>query len=382
MCRKLFPLFIFAFVFVTTNAFAQDNDTLKLGFVGALSGERSDYGRDNLYGAEFAVNDINSKGGVLGKQVELVTEDDSCAASQSEDKAQELLKRGLKFILGHSCSDSTLSGLEVYGNDVIVISGSATEARITENNDHPFFFRTTPHDFSLAQAMIHFINEKGFTKIAIIHDNLPYGETLANHLNNILSTNNTTGVRVLLLEGITAEELTQSALPSKLKDLAPQALIWCGYSEDAAKLAKNLRDAGLDTAIIGGDGIYDKKLIELGGQSVEGTFVVTHVDPSSTLAAQSATDYYKSRHPGVPTAYYYYSAASAQALFAAIEKAGSLHDLNDIKDHLHKDTVDTVIGPIHFDDNGDIVGLAISVYVVDNGEFKGVPLAQKPPENQ
>jgi branched-chain amino acid transport system substrate-binding protein len=98
------------------------------------------------------------------------------------------------------------------------------------------------------------------------------------------------------------------------------------------------------------------------------------IDISQSPSAMAAIEDHKKRHAEDIGPYFFYAAGAAQALFAAIEKAGSENDLSAIKQHLHEDTVDTVMGPIRFDAKGDIIGAEFNIYVVKNGAFVEVKL--------
>jgi branched-chain amino acid transport system substrate-binding protein len=369
----LLPLLILALALPSSFAFAQE--TLKIGFGGALIGNLATYGLSNLYGIEYALHDINSKGGVLGRQVELVKEDDSCLPDMASTAATKLASQGLKFVLGHTCSGPTKSALSVYGNNVIVISSSATDVPLTASGEYPYFFRTTPRDDLQSMIILELIEKKGFKKIAILHDKSDYGVTLAKYTQaGIDARPKEDGVSVVLFEGITSGQVSFDAVVSKVKNSGADALVWGGYYNDGSKLAINLKDRDVEVVIIGADGLNDDRFINIGGLAAEGAYATVQAKPADSEEAKAAVEFHKKNHTEEIGSYFFYAAGAAQALFSAIEKTGNATDLAAIKKHLTEDTVNTVMGPVRFDSNGDIIGAKFSVYQVQNGKFVEVTL--------
>jgi branched-chain amino acid transport system substrate-binding protein len=349
-------------------------DTLKIGFGGALLGSLASYGLSNLYGIEFAVHKANEAGGVLGRQVELVKEDDSCDPALASSAATKLASQGIRLVLGHTCSGATHTALSVYGGNAVVISSSATDINLTDSGDNPYFFRTTPRDDAQSNLQIQLIRARGFKKIAIIHDKGDYGKSLAELAESAIKADPGSGIEVVLMEGVTSGQVSYDAVVAKIKDAGADAVIWGGYYNDAAKIALNLRDRGVDAVIIGADGLYDDRFLSMGGTAVEGSFATGQSDISQSDAAKEALAYHRQNHTEETGTYFFYAAAAAQALFAAVEKAGSAEDLALIKKHLTEDTVDTVLGPVRFDSRGDLIGAGFKLYEVKGGKFVEVEL--------
>ncbi|MDR1677965.1 MAG: branched-chain amino acid ABC transporter substrate-binding protein [Deltaproteobacteria bacterium] len=362
-----------AFLPFGANAQAQQAETFKIGFGGALLGDNSSYGLSNLYGVEYAVNQANAKGGLLGRQIELVTEDDGCDPKNGANAALKLVTQGIKLVLGHTCSGATRSALSAYNNQVILISSSATEVTLTEDGASPYFFRTTARDDAQAEAQLAYIRKKGFKKLAIFHDKGDYGLALATKLQNDVKAN-PGDIEIVLFEGVTTGEVSYEDVVSMLKNSAAEVLVWGGYHSDASKLAIQMRDKGVETVIIGPDGMYDQNFLTMAGPAAEGTIVTGQADISKSEAAQAAIADHHTRHKEETGTYFIYAASAAQALFAAVEKAGTGEDLDLIKKHLTEDTVETIMGPVRFNEKGDVIGAVFALYEVKNGAFVSVSL--------
>ena len=118
-------------------------DTIKLGVAGPHSGDLASYGIPTIKAAELVVKDINAKGGVLGKQVELLVEDDVCKPEVATNTATKLVSEGVHVVLGHICSGATKAAMGIYKDSSIpVMSPSATNPALTQSGDYPNFFRT------------------------------------------------------------------------------------------------------------------------------------------------------------------------------------------------------------------------------------------------
>ena len=132
-------------------------DTIKLGVAGPHSGDLASYGIPTIKAAELVVKDINAKGGVLGKQVELVVEDDVCKPEVATNTATKLVGEGVNVVLGHICSGATKAALGIYNDSKIVaMSPSATNPALTQSGDYPNFYRTIASDDAQARLQVDF----------------------------------------------------------------------------------------------------------------------------------------------------------------------------------------------------------------------------------
>jgi len=138
-----------------TTGFAAD--TIKLGIAGAHSGDLASYGLPTIKAAELVVKDINAKGGVLGKQIQLMPEDDVCKPEVATNTATKLVSGGVNIVLGHICSGATKAAMGIYKNaKIVVMSPSATTPDLTQSGEYPNFFRTIASDDMQAKLEVDF----------------------------------------------------------------------------------------------------------------------------------------------------------------------------------------------------------------------------------
>ncbi|MDR0882494.1 MAG: branched-chain amino acid ABC transporter substrate-binding protein [Candidatus Adiutrix sp.] len=353
-------------------------ETLKIGYGGALLGNLASYGLSGFYGMEYAVLKANAQGGLLGRQVEIIREDDGCDPALASSAAAKLTGSGVKLVLGHTCSGATASALSVYGQNMLLISPSATEISLTEGAGNPYFFRTIMRDDAQADLQIEFVKKRGYRKVAILHDKGDYGKALADRAKAGLE-GSAGGPEVVLFEGVTTGQVSYDAVVSKLKNSGAEVLLWGGYYSDASKLATQMRSKKVATVIVGADGLKNEGYLKMAGEAAEGTFATGPADLSQSLkkpvrASEALADHQK-RHPTEEIGpYFFYSAAAIEALFSAVTKAGSATDLAAIKNHLQNDDVETLLGPVRFDAKGDIVGSQAVMFEIKGGQFVEVEL--------
>ncbi|MCK5098713.1 MAG: ABC transporter substrate-binding protein, partial [Desulfobacteraceae bacterium] len=118
-------------------------DTIKIGAGGVVSGDLAPYGISAVRGYELAIDDLNSKGGILGKKVELIIGDDVCKPEVAVNMAMKLVSDGAQMIAGHVCSGATLAANKIYKDaNLLVVSPASTNDGLTFSGENPNFFRT------------------------------------------------------------------------------------------------------------------------------------------------------------------------------------------------------------------------------------------------
>jgi len=360
-----FGVVLTAFLF-TGNVWAAD--VLKLGIAGAHSGDLASYGLPTVKAAEFVVKEINAKGGVLGRQVELVVEDDVCKPEVATNTATKLVSQDVKFVIGHICSGATKSALGIYKDaKVIVISPSATNPELTQSGAYPNFYRTIASDDAQARLEVEFaIGKLKIKKIAVLHDKGDYGKGLAEFAKKFVDESKK--ATVVLFEGITPGAVDYSAVVQKIKRSGAEAVIYGGYHPEASSIVAQMRKKKMKTIFISDDGVKDATFIKVAGQYAEGVYATGPKDTSRNPLAIAANELHKKTHGADPGAFYLNGYAATQALLNAIQKAGST-DYSAVSKVLTTQFVETPLGKIKFDKRGDAIGVGFSIYQVQKGNY-------------
>ena len=343
-------------------------DTIKLGVAGAHSGDLASYGLPSVNAAKLVVADINAKGGIDGKQVELLVEDDVCKPEVATNTATKLVSEGVDVVLGHICSGATKAALPIYSSaKVIVMSPSATNPGLTQSGDYPNFFRTIASDDAQARTEVDFaLDTLGLKKIAVIHDKGDYGKGLAEFAKAFIEESGKG--EVVLFEGVTPGAVDYSAVVQKIKRSRADAVIFGGYHPEASKIITQMRKKRMKTAFISDDGVKDDTFIKVAGKHAEGVYATGPKDTSSNPISKAAVAAHKKEFGSDPGAFFENAYAAAQALLNAVDQANST-DFAAVKKALQTKDMATPVGNIRFDERGDAVGVGFAMYQVQNGKY-------------
>ena len=358
---------LFLSISVSAPVLAAD-DTIKLGVAGPHSGDLASYGIPTIKAAELVVKDINTKGGVLGKKVELLVEDDVCKPEVATNTATKLISNKVDVVLGHICSGATKAALGIYNDSkIIAMSPSATNPALTQSGDYPNFYRTIASDDAQARLEVDFaLDVLKLKKIAVLHDKGDYGKGLAEFAKGFLEKD--PRGEVVLYEGITPGAVDYSAVVQKIKRSGAEAVIFGGYHPEASKIVTQMRKKRMKTIFISDDGVKDDTFIKVAKKYAEGVYATGPKDVSKNAMAKAANEAHKKAYGADPGAFFLNAYAAAQALLNAIEQAGST-DYNAVANALRTKDVETPLGAIRFDERGDATGVGFSMYQVKNGVY-------------
>lgn len=343
-------------------------EPIKLGVAGAHSGDLASYGIPTIKAAELVVKEINAKGGILGRKVKLLIEDDVCKPEISTNAATKLISEGVHAVLGHICSGATKAALGIYkDSNIVAMSPSATNPDLTQSGDYPNFFRTIASDDAQARLEVDFaLDVLKLTKIAVLHDKGDYGKGLAEFVKEFIEKDSR--AEVVLYEGITPGAVDYSAVVQKIKRSKAQAVIFGGYHPEASKIVTQMRKKQMKTTFISDDGVKDDTFIKVAGKYAEDVYATGPKDVSTNPMAISANEAHKKTYGTDPGAFFLNAYAATLALLNAIENAGST-EYEAIKKALRTKDVETPLGKIRFDDRGNATGVGFSMYQVQNGVY-------------
>ena len=342
-------------------------DSIRIGVQGAHSGDLASYGVPSLNAVKLVTEQANAKGGVLGKQVEVVAQDDQCKPEMATSAATKLISDQVGVVVGPICSGPTTASLPLFQEaGLISVSPTATTPGLTETGKNPLFFRTVANDNAQAKLTSDFmLNKLKAKKIAYLHDNGDYGKGFADNNRALLEKG---GAETVLFEAVTPDAVDFSAVVRKLRRAKPDIVVFGGYQPVASKLVQQMRRDRLDTPFIGPDGVKDETFLKMTGKDSEGVYASYPKDTSSLEAYKHARDAHVKAYGSEPGFGYYNAYAAAQCLLDAIEKTGGT-DTAKLKEALRTNAVDTPLGKIRFNDKGDAAGMALSIYQVKDGKF-------------
>ncbi len=343
-------------------------DTIKLGVPGAHSSDLASYGLPTANAAKLVAKQYNEKGGILGMQVEVITQDDQCKPELATNAATKLVSDKVTVVLGHTCSGATKSALPIYKEaNMIVMSPSATSPELTQNGEYPTFFRTIAPDDQQARLGVQFALEKlQLKKIALLHDKGDYGKGYAEFARQFIKQSGRAAV--VMFEGITPGAMDYSAVVQKLRRSGADGIMFGGYHPEASKLISQIRKKRIKLPFISDDGVKDNAFIKVAGKNAEGVYATSSKDVSSLPMYQEAVARHKEEFGTEPGAFYKEAYSAAIALLNAIERAGDTAP-EKIKAALHSKAANTPVGNIQFSPTGEAEGVGFSMYQVQNGQY-------------
>jgi branched-chain amino acid transport system substrate-binding protein len=347
----------------------EEADKTPIAMVGPVTGQYATFGAQMRDGAELAVADINTAGGVLGKKLDLAVGDDACDPKQAVAVANQMTGAGVKLVAGHYCSGSSIPASSVYAeSDMVQISPASTNPALTDDRAGPNIYRVCGRDDQQGGVGGRYLAEQFADKnIAIVHDKTAYGKGLADEVKKTL---NAAGKQETLYEAITAGEKDYSALVSKLKQANIDVLFLGGYHTEAGLIVRQMRDQGMTTILMGGDALITQEYWSITGPAGEGTLMTFSPDPRKNPAAAEVVKRFKEK--GIePEGYVLYTYAAVQAWKQAAEKAKSVESADVVK-ALNDTEFDTVVGKFKFNEKGDPNLPPYAVYRWSNGTYEEI----------
>jgi len=336
------------------------NADIKMGVAGPVTGPNASFGAQLVQGVSQAAEDFNKTGGINGQKITVEQGDDVSDPKQGVSVANKFVGDGVKLVVGHFNSGVTIPASEVYAdNGMLMITPSATNPKITERKLWDVF-RTCGRDDQQGKLWAELaLGKLKDAKIAIVHDKTTYGQGLADAAKGFM---NAGGKKEVLYEGVNAGEKDYSAIVSKIKASGAEYLMWGGLHTEGGLIIRQMRDQGMKTVMISGDGITDNEFASIGGPGVEGTLMSFGPEPRNNPAAKEIVAEFKTKG-FEPEGYTLYSYAAMQIMKEAAEKTKSL-DPKKMAEYMHSGaTFKTVIGDISYDKKGDRTNVDYVWYV-------------------
>ena len=369
MQKKLLALA--AAVSLIAGAAAHAADAIKIGLMAPLTGSWASEGQGMKKIVELLAEQQNAKGGVLGKQIEVVTEDDGGDPRTASLAAQRLTTKGVVAVVGTYGSSVTEASQAIYDEAGLPqIANGSTAIRLTEKGFKKFF-RTAPRDDEQGRMAAQTIGKLGFKKVAILHDSTSYAKGLADESNALLKKK---GAEVVFFDALTPGERDYTTILTKLKGANPEVVLFTGYFPEAGLLLRQKKDMNWKVPFIGGDATNNADLVKIAGkEAAEGYYFLSPPQPQDldTADAKAFLAGYQKKYNELPPSIWAVLAGDGfQVMVAGIAGAKST-DGAKIADYLHKDFKghSGLSGAISFDAKGDREGEVYRVYKVD-GEGK------------
>jgi len=344
-----------------------DEDVVKVGAILPLTGDTASYGQALKSGMDLAVQEVNSGGGVNGRQLRIIYEDSRGVPSQAVSSINKLIGSDrVPIVIGDMFSANTLAIAPIAEQKkTVLLSPTASAIELTNAGD--FIFRIYPSDTYDGDFLARYVASQGMKKVGIIYLQV---SSISSVVETFVSVAEGQGVTVSSKDGYQEGSKDFRALLLKAKQKQPDVIFIPGYLNEMAVLLKQAKELGISIPFISVSTFYDPKILELAGDAAEGVvFSSPAFDPQSqSPEIQSFVKAFKvayEREPDILAGYGYdVVKIAAEAIGNAQKiKSSAIQDaLYNIRDY------PGVTGKTSFDQNGD-VAKALRMMRVENGEF-------------
>ncbi len=342
------------------------SETIKIALLSPLSGDVATFGQSINNGAMLAIEDKNASGGVLGRQIEVVTEDSQCSPEAAVSAANKVIDQdGVKFIIGEVCSSASIPVSEVaMAKGVFQITGPSTNPNVTVDEagkTKSLIFRACFIDpFQGTVAAKFAVENLGAKTAAVLLDQgNDYVRGLSEYFRDSFEAN---GGEVVVWESYTGEDQDFSAILTKVKDASPDILYIPDYYSTVSLIAAQAREKGVTAVMMGGDG-WDSS--DLDRAAVDGGYFTNHYsaeDPRPEV--QDFVKKYQEKYGTAPDAFATLGYDAATIMLMAIEKAGT-DDPAAVAKAAESGEFPVVTGNISYDEFHNPVKSAVILQVKD-----------------
>jgi branched-chain amino acid transport system substrate-binding protein len=300
----------------------------------------------------------------------VIAEDDGGDPKTAALAAQRLSTQGIVAVIGTYGSSITEASQNIYDeSQIIQIANGSTAIRLSEKG-LKYFFRTCTRDDEQAQVGAKTLQEGGFKKIAILHDNTTYAKGLADETKALLEGK----IEIVFFDALTPGERDYTAILTKMKAAGPDGVFFTGYYPEAGLLLRQKKEMGWDIPWLGGDANNNPDLVKIAGDTAAGFSFLSPPVPQD-LPSQKAKDFlaaFQKKYNATPGSIWAVLAGDGFLVITeAIEASGST-DPDKLADYLHNEMKEfqALTGKISFNEKGDRVGELYQVYEVDaEGNF-------------
>lgn len=380
MIKKRFPgvmlILLFAFMMLvgcgqkaTDDSSPESEEKIYIGWVAPLTGACANDGQQMNNGAQLAVNEINAAGGINGKQVELVCQDDKSDPKEAANIATKFVSDNkLVAILGNYNSSCVLAGAPIYNEAKIPVVHVGTSPVITTEHG-PYLYRTSVTDAFQGDFVTNWLFEESYKNPAILYENNDYGrglmETVEKH---VAALGGTVAIKETYMLG---ESKDFTGILTKVKSSGADSMFICGLYTEGALIAKQMKQLGMNLSLFGTDGLYEQSLIDLAGADAEGFRVsglLLPTDPDQKI--QDFVKNYQAAYGKMPGTYAAFHYDSMKLLAQAIGEVGP--DREKINEYLAEmpHSFVGVTGEITFDQENDAVRTAMKKLIVKDGKWQ------------
>jgi branched-chain amino acid transport system substrate-binding protein len=348
-----------------------ESEPLRIGFVGSLTGKRSDIGVSERNAVQLYIDEVNAQGGINGKKVEIIVQDNKGDAAICETILNDFINDGIQFIIGPLFSQMAEAAMNsTKDKNVFLISPTMSTGLLSGLNDN--IFRMAYSTNSQAQLLSDYFIAKDHQKAGVVYDlsNKKYTEPLYLEFSRRLQDNK---IPIKFLETIKGDEITDFFnLAQKIQKADIDSLLLCLSATDAASLAQQLKKVDSKANLYGVSWTQSNDLIQYGGKAVEGMCLISIFKHKEKTKAHADFDRkFKEKYTKDPSFASIRAYDAAHVLITAM-KNNEVSAPDVIKKSILKTkTFQGLDSSIVFDEFGDVAG-QYSLVVIQDSSFTSV----------
>lgn len=371
--QTYFKLTVVASLVAASSLSLAQEQVVKIGHVGPISGAIAHLGKDNENGARLAIEELNAKGVTIGgKKIkfELVAEDDAADPKQGTAAAQKLVDAKISGIIGHLNSGTTIPASKIYNDAGIPqISPSATNPKYTRQG-YKTAFRVVADDVHLGGTLGRYaVKDLKGKAIAVIDDRTAYGQGVAEEFEKAVKAAGGT----LVGHEFTNDKATDfMPILTTLKAKKPDIIFFGGMDAVGGPMLKQMKSLGINAKFMGGDGICTTELVKLAGDAMaDGQVICAEAGGVDGALKKGMDDFgakYKKRFNDDVKLYAPYVYDAVNVMVDAMQRAKSSDPAKYLPELAKTPGYKGVTGTIAFDAKGDIKNGALTLYTYKGGK--------------
>ncbi len=317
----------------------------------------------------MAVDEINAAGGVNGRKIKIITEDDQSKSEEASTAVTKLISQnGVLAVLGEVASSNSIAGADVcQGNKVPMITPSSTNPQVTKKGDYIFRVCFTD-DYQGENIARYAATQLHIKREAILTDvKNDYSTGLTSTIERVFTS---LGGQIVGKSSYSNGDNDFHSQLTSIRATNPEAIFVPGYYTDVGQIAIQARELGMKQPLLGGDGWESPKLIEIGGRALDGSMYTNHYFyADSTPVVRNFVQRYKDRYGAIPDGMAALGYDAARVLADALKRAKKL-DGPSLRDAIAETrNFDGVTGTINIGPDRNAVGKKIIIEEVKNGQL-------------
>ncbi len=347
---------------------AEAKDTVKVGFIGPLTGGNSAIGIGGRNSAELAVR-LRNADPAAKYTYELVALDDECKPNVAVQQATKMAaEKDVVAAATHYCSSTAIAAVDTYHKfGLPIIVWGAVLPDVTYRNKYAEVHRVNGTMINQNETNAELLTKLGYKTFAIIHDTTDYGKGHKQYFSEALEKK---GGKILGAFGVGADQQDFTAELTQIKALNPQVIYFGGLTPIGVRIRAQMDKLGIKAVFDGTSGIVSDAFVQGVGPLAEATLAFREGAPTERLPGGKffLEKYGEQKYDGTPEAYGAFAFAGMGLILDAVEKVGPdrkkiVEELGTVKDR------DTIVGKVTFDDHGQNTVPLITKYVIQDGKF-------------